>query len=301
MRRSTVLDGVLGLGLLLALIFRHQPILMACILGAMIGCWYKWRWDIRTERVLIVFLLTVTIGASLLAPFDPMVRLDQGDILGLDSLNRDRFSRLLLGNRNSISIASVGSVLAVCLGTCIGAMLALGPKWLQKIMHILLQSWLSIPAIVYFYLGLALAEKGGAFTLMALFGLTLWPESARLLEARITELENADFVHAARMGGKSELSIFVLEILPNLRSVWTVNLLVTFISAVLLESAVGFLGLGLSVGTPSLGHLIEIGARQMDRQPWMLIIPITILMVWIYTMRAFLKRLGTSNPALLVP
>jgi len=192
-------------------------------------------------------------------------------------------------------------VLALLVGTLMSALLALSSGWVHRILKTFLQCWLSIPAIIYLYLGLALSDSGGALTLVVLFGFTLWPESARLLEARIDELKQADFVNIARMGGRGEGAIFFSEILPNLRDVWTVNLLVTFISAVLLETVVGFLGLGLSVGTPSLGNLIEVGASQMDRQPLVLFAAIGLLMTWIFTMRTLLKRLGTNNPALLVP
>lgn len=298
MKHALALDAVFALLLWQAIHWRHQQEWSLCLLALAVPLAWKNRQRLQPSRIVLILLVGLTLGVELIAPHDPLAKVAQGDIMGLDRLSRDHFSRLLYGNRNTAIIAFLGSLGAMFLGTIMAAVLAQGPDLVRKLLAYLIQGWLAVPVILILFLGLALVDSGGPLTLITIFSLVQWPEPARLLQARIDELNDKDFVNVARMSGSGETRIFIKEVLPNLRTVWLVNFLVTFISSVLLESAVGFLGLGLSVGTPSLGHLIEYGARNMDHQPLILAASIGMLMLWVQCLRAILKQLGAPKDSL---
>lgn len=247
----------------------------------------------RPQFTVLAILGLAAIFAPFIAPHNPMDPVTTPGILGTDTLNRDLFSRLIYGNRTSILIAFSGSLGAMFVGTIFGGLLALGPRPLRHLLRIFLQTLLSMPMIIFFFLGIALVDDSGPVTLILIFSYTLWPESARLIEARIKELQEAEFVQVARMGGLSGPRLFIREILPNLYQIWTISFLVTFITAALLESALGFLGLGQDLGQPSLGHLIEYGTHNADTHPHILFLSLGLLLTWIFSLRALLRKQDT--------
>ncbi len=297
---ATALTALFGL---LALALRHRPdqlLALLCLwtsLGLLLpragGGRRFWRPDLALA--LLLMLVATVVFAPALAPFDPAARLSQGDLLGLDRLGRDQFSRLLWGSRGSVLIALGGSLLALALGTAMAGLLALAPQLVQLPARLVCQTWLALPAMLFFCLGIALVDQAGVGTLVVLLGLTLWLEPARMLEARIVELRGSPFVAVARMAGKRESHVFLREILPNLRPVFVVNLLLTFHAALLLESALGFLGLGRALGSPSLGALIEQSVREVERAPATFVAAIALLMAWLAALRGVAGSFGASG------
>ena len=236
-------------------------------------------------------LITMAAFGPWLAPYDPAQQiLVPGDhLLGLDRTGRDLFSRLLIGNRNSVVIAAGGSLMACLLGLSIGLGMALGPRWLHWSINRLIQAYMIIPILIYYLLGLALFTPGAA-TLIGLLAVTLGPDLARIVQVRITELRQAPFVQVARMAGMTNRQIIWREIAPNLLRLLTVNFLVCFGNAIVIETVLGYLGLGLGVGTPSLGHLIEYGVRHMDRQPLVLPAALISMLAWIICLRLLARQ-----------
>lgn len=298
---ATALTALCGLA---ALALRHRPDLLLALLVLWCALGLRWPhagggqrfWRPDLAQALLLLLVGLVICAPVLAPFDPAERLAEGDLLGLDRLGRDQFSRLLLGSRASVLVALGGSLLALLLGTAMAGLLALAPRVVQVPARLICQAWLALPAMLFFCLGIALVDQAGVGTLVLLLGLTLWLEPARMLEARVVELRGSDFVVVARMAGKSEHQIFLREILPNLRPIFIVNLLLTFHAALLLESALGFLGLGRALGSPSLGAMIEQSVREMDQAPATFLAAIALLIAWLAALRGVASGFGASGP-----
>ncbi len=287
---------------LAALTLRHRLDLVLAVLGMWValgtlmprGPEGRRFWRPDPALSLLFWLISLVLCADALAPYDPTARLNQGDLLGLDRMGRDQFSRLLLGQRVSVTVALTGSLLAMVLGTAMAGLLAFGPKPVRAVARLLCQTWLALPAMLFFCLGIALVEQAGLGTLVVLLGCTLWLEPARMLEARALELRESAFVAVARMAGASEVQIFTREILPNLRPVLVVNLLLTFHAALLLESGLGFLGLGRSLGAPSLGSMIEQGAREMQVAPAPFLAAMGLLFAWLAALRGVASGLGVT-------
>ncbi len=285
--------------LTLVLVIPRMPVLgfSALVLALLLGVVY--RGHVRLDAVLVVTLLLASLCAGWLAPFDPGQQQATGGwhLLGRDALGRDLYSRLLLGNRTSMLAAGLGGLLACSLGVAIGGLLAWTSGPGSRLANSLIQAFLSIPMLVYYLLAMALFQPG-SWLLILLFGATLWAEPARLLQAKIRELREAEFVQVARMRGRGERDIFLHEIMPNLGPLLVANLLVTLINAVLLESILGYLGLGRSVGEPSLGRLIEYGAMHMDRQPGVLLAAIAVLLGWLAGLRGLMRRFARTDAPL---
>lgn len=297
---AALLTALLGLA---ALALRHRPDQVLALLGLWLTLGFLWPrgaegrrfWRFDPALALLLFLGGLVLCAPLLAPFDPSMRLSQGDLLGLDRLGRDQFSRLLLGQRGSVLVALAGSLLALALGTIMAGLLALAPRPLQSLARLFCQAWLALPPMMFFCLGIALVDQAGVSTLVGLLGLTLWLEPARTLEARVIELRGSDFVAVARMAGMGEVSVFMREILPNLRPVLSINLLLTFHAALVLESGLGFLGLGRTLGAPSLGALIEQSVRDMNQAPIVFLAAIALLIGWLAALRGVAGGLGAPS------
>ena len=252
-------------------------------------------WICRRHVDILLFLVIALAFTAMLglwlAPYDPARQfMDEGThLLGLDRSGRDLLSRLLIGNRNSVLIAAAGSLAACLLGLSIGLGMGYGPRWLNWSLNRLIQAYMIVPILVYFLLGLALFTPG-ATTLVGLLTVTLGPDQARIFQVRITELREARFVQVARMAGMTGPAIVLWEVAPNLVRLLTVNFLICFGSAIVIESVLGYLGLGLGVGTPSLGQLIQYGTQNMDRQPLVLPAVLAVMLGWIICLRLLSQR-----------
>ena len=269
------------------------------LVALVLGFWLRKR-VVGTAEYLLSLLILVTMATPLISPYGPADQFPASGgfhLLGLDALGRDILSRVLYANLNSMLVAIAGSTLACGLGLGFGFLMTRKLPFFSALLDGFLQAFLSMPVIIYYLLGLSLLASG-RMSLVLLFALTLWPENARMIQAKSEALRDADFVSAARMQGYSEKEIFIRELLPNLAPVMMVNFLVTLINAVLLESILSYLGLGLALGTPSLGHLIESGAKQLDRNPGILIVSAGLLLAWIVLLRLVLARFGSRQPPL---
>lgn len=276
--------------------------LLALALCAVTGM-CRWR---RGERRFMAavwvlgFLMWAGIFAPVIAVDGPLTPFqDTGyHLLGVDVLGRDMFSRLLYANTAAMFHALFGAVLACSFGLLVGAGLTWSPAWARAVLNLWLQTFLSIPVLILFFVAWVFVKPSGA-SLVLLLGITLWAEPARMFQAHLQLLIGADFAQVARMQGRSETAVLFREILPNLLPTLTVNFMLTMTSAILLESVLGYLGLGLAPGSPSLGHMIEVGTRQVDHHPLWLICSLAVVVAWMLSLRTLSHAVAPgSQPAL---
>lgn len=299
MKREWLFSLAVALLLNLALLTPRLPMLGALAMLLVLILVLSFGGRMRFDLPVVLTLILAALAASWLAPTESGLQ-NSGmapRLLGLDSLGRDLYSRLIIANRNSVLAAGLGGLLACGLAVVIGGLLARASDLGARLGNSLIQAFLSIPVLVYYLLALAVFDPG-PWLLILLFGATLWAEPARLLQAKIRELREAEFVQVARMRGRGERDIFLNEILPNLGPLLMANLLVTVMNAVLLESILGYLGLGRAVGEPSLGRLIEYGTMHLDRQPLVLVVTMAVLMGWLAGLRGLMKRFARGNTPL---
>lgn len=239
-----------------------------------------------------VFLVGIALWPSAwhLYPTDQPIPSQAYAWLGTDTLGRDCWARLTAGFRLSSAVALAAAFVATAIGFSIACLLVFSPTRIKGVVRFFVQLFLSMPIFLLILPAVVFLPPGPG-TLILAIGCLLWPEPARLAEQRLETLREAPFVTAALMRGESAWSLFRFELLPHLqRLLWTCFLLNT-LNAVLLESILSYLGLGLPLGTPSLGGMFEQAVRHMDRNPALLTAVLSLLLLEI----TLLRRLGTPE------
>ncbi len=196
--------------------------------------------------------------------------------LGTDQLGRDLAARLLAGGRVSLAVALVAALVGTGLGLAIGLAAGISRQLDGPLMR-LTDIFLSLPLLPLLLiaatlfrapLASALGAEIGVFTLITLsIGATSWMGTARILRAEVRSVMQRDFIAAARLAGIRPARMVVFHILPNIASALGVSTALAAASAILMESALSFLGVGFPPDLPSWGRLIYEGTPHLGTYP----------------------------------
>lgn len=218
-------------------------------------------------------------------------------LLGTDDQGRDMLSSILFGARLSIGIAGLAMMFAVVLGVSAGLVAGYFGGWFDSVLMRIADVQLALPAILTALLidGIArgvLPESMHSdirFAVLVLaIGLSLWVNFARTARASTLVERNKEYVQAAVIMGQHPLRVMLIQILPNIMSPLLVIMTVDLASAILLESTLSFLGIGLSASSPSLGTLIRIGMEYLlSGEWWILWIPTLFLIALVVSINLF--------------
>ena len=235
---------------------------------------------------IVVFMLALAIFAPWIAPHDPyaqslMRRLRppvwmEGGLwahpLGTDHLGRDYLSRLIHGARISLVIGAATAVISGVLGTTLGIVAGYFGGRVDALVTFLVTVKLSIPTIL---VALAVVQLvGGSLPVVVMvLGFLLWHQFAVVARAVTLQVRDQDYITAARMVGCSPLRILATEVLPNLMNQMIVVLTLTMASAIVIEAALSFLGVGVKPPLPSWGIMIAEGRAHIFFDPWLVMIP----------------------------
>ncbi|MGH7334163.1 MAG: ABC transporter permease [Candidatus Rokuibacteriota bacterium] len=192
--------------------------------------------------------------------------------LGTDQLGRDLLVRLIRGTQISVGIVLVAGLVSVVLGTGLGLVSGFAGRALDAVIMRMVDVQIAIPFILLILLIVAVLG-GGIGSLTAVLGVTGWAVYARVARAQVLVVRELEYVHAARALGVGDGRILVRHVLPNILGAQIVLLTADLPRLVLLESAVGFLGLGVSPPTPTLGGLIGEGRSYMLLAWWLVVFP----------------------------
>lgn len=176
--------------------------------------------------------------------------------LGTDSMGRDVWSRLVWGIRVSMGTGLAAMALSIVLGTLVGLVAGYYRSWVDRALSWLMQVLWSLPSVLL-VLAFSLALGKGWWQVMLAIGLTMWVDVARMVRGQVLALREREFMLAARMLGLSDRSQMINQLLPNLYKPLMVMASSVFGSAILLESGLGFLGLGVQPPVPSLGMMLK--------------------------------------------
>ncbi|MEX0695731.1 MAG: ABC transporter permease [Rhodospirillales bacterium] len=229
---------------------------------------------------LVVLHLAIALLAPFLIPYGetqlagpPMLPPGSPDfILGTDSIGRDYLSRLLMGGRTSISVAMIGVLGAVIFATLIAVSAAYLGGLFDDVVMRLVDTKLSIPGILFvalFVIGFGRSLP----VLMIVIGLSYFPGAVRTIRAQALTQVPLDYVKAARLRGEMALSVIIRELVPNVVEVVVVEFAIRTSSAILIVSALSFLGLGISPPTPDWGLMVSDGVNQIYAAPWLVLLP----------------------------
>ncbi len=187
---------------------------------------------------------------------------------GQDDIGRDYFAATMRGAQISLMIAMVVGLVATALGTTVGALSGFFRGWVEGVLMRLTDVFLTIPLLVIAAV-VGQMNGGGPVVLALMLGLLVWMSLARLVRGQFLSLREKEFVEAARALGASSWRIIFKHILPNTYGTIIVNATLTIASAILLETAVSFLGFGVRNPNTSLGKLISDYQNAFLVRPWL--------------------------------
>ncbi len=187
---------------------------------------------------------------------------------GQDTLGKDIFARVMRGIQQSLTVVTLIGVIATTLGVVIGSIAGFIRGWLDSLLMRMTDVIIIIPGLV---LGAVLGRTvgGNAISLGIMLGLVSWTGLARLVRGEFLALREREFVDAARVAGASNFRIIFRHILPNSIGVVVVNATLLMSAAILTETALSFLGFGITAPDISLGQIISQYNEAFKTRPWL--------------------------------
>ena len=228
----------------------------------------------------ILLIALMAIFAPLISPYDPTA-IDVYNVLsapgsahffGTDELGRDVLTRMIWGARVSLKVGFVAVGIAITIGIFIGSLSGFYGGITDSILMRFVDIMLCFPTFFLILAVIAVVEPGIS-TIMMVIGFTGWMDVARLVRAEMLTLKERDFVMAARSVGATDLRIIFRHILPNALSPVFVSATFGVAGAILTESGLSFLGLGVLPPDPSWGNILTSGKDYITVAWWLSVFP----------------------------
>lgn len=233
--------------------------------------------------VILALIIVVAFSAEIITPYsyDGMnlraARLaptwEGGHLFGTDKLGRDYFTRVLYGARTSIFVALVVALLSTLIGTLIGATAGYFGGWIDDLFMRFTDLVLILPGLALLMILIAFIGEGSPLQIAIILSSLMWTLIARVVRAQVLSMRTREYVEAATLSGASPWRVIWRHMLPNMMGPIIVNATLTVSSAILIESALSFIGYGVKPPTPALGQLISDGRGAMQTQWWLVTFP----------------------------
>ncbi|MFH2070096.1 MAG: nickel transporter permease [Elusimicrobiota bacterium] len=229
---------------------------------------------------IVLLLLMAAALSPLLSPANPSEqnlteRINGPSIrhpLGTDDLGRDLLSRTIYGARISMSVGFIAVFLMVTIGTTLGLISGYSGKTVDTIIMRLVDIVLCFPTFFLVLIVIAFLEPN-IHNVMVVIGITSWPGLCRLVRAEVLSVKERTYIQAAKVSGLPTARILFVHILPNVIAPILVSATLGVGNAILVESGLSFLGLGVQPPTPSWGNILTSGKDYIHVAWWLSVFP----------------------------
>jgi peptide/nickel transport system permease protein len=261
-------------------------------------------WGVRCAAGWMVVIALLALAAPSL-PIDDPARIDlaarnappgAGHWLGTDALGRDLLARVIHGARVSLLVGLVAPAIGLALGGAIGLLAGFRRGWLDAIVGVMVDALLAFPALILALIVSVYVGRGVDSMIATLTVLSV-PACARVARSAALATSQLGYVEAARAGGASEMRILWRHVLPNaMPRLATFGLLLVALMIVV-EGALGFLGLGVAPPAPSWGGMIAEGRAQLEDAPQVCLAPAAVLFATVLSLNVLgeLRRARTRD------
>lgn len=228
----------------------------------------------------VILLFVVSLFAPWISPYDPnainlsevLTQPSPDHLFGTDQLGRDVLSRIIWGAGISLKVGFVATGFSLLIGIILGALAGYYGRWVDASIMRFVDIMLCFPSFFLILAVIAILEPS-IWNIMIVIGLTGWMGITRLVRADFISLRERDFVQAARAVGAGDLRIIFRHILPNAMASVLVAATLGVAGAILTESALSFLGIGVQPPTPSWGNILTAGKNNIDIAWWLSLYP----------------------------
>jgi peptide/nickel transport system permease protein len=198
---------------------------------------------------------------------------------GTDELGKDGLGRVMRGTQRSLEIAVITAFLVTIIGVTLGAIAGYFRGWIDAIIMRFTDLVLTIPLLIVVAVVSVGFPGSPWYTIPIILGLFAWTTLARIVRAEFMSLREKEFVEAARAAGAPDRRIIFRHILPNLAGPIIVAATLTIAGAIIIETALSFLGLGVQPPDVSLGYLIQSGLTAFKTRPWLFWFPSVAIVI----------------------
>lgn len=201
-------------------------------------------------------------------------------LLGADQGGRDILGQLIIGARNSLSIAIAVTLLTGAVGLIIGLTTGYFGGWIDNIFMRIIDFFITIPSLMIIIVFVTIVPKYNIPIFILILSVFIWPGTARLIRSKALSESRRDYVNASKTMGTSDASIIFGKMMPNLSSIIIVDLTLAFAGNVGIETGLSYLGFGLPPSTPSLGTLVSYANNPLVLQDkWWVWLPASLLIL----------------------
>ena len=233
-----------------------------------------------TGLIIISLLIVAALFAPIISPYTPseqnvFERLQAPSLnhfFGTDDLGRDVFTRMIFGARISLAVGFISVFIILVIGTFLGIISGYYGGKIDYIIMRFTDIVLCFPTFFLILLVIAFIEPN-IYNVMIVIGVTSWPGLARLVRAEVLSLKEREFILVSKMMAISNIKIFFVHILPNIISPLMVYSSLAIGGAILTESALSFLGLGVQPPMPSWGQILTSGKDYIYMAWWLSLFP----------------------------